>query len=171
MKKTILLIPLLLAAAINIRAQGVGPATINAVGNSAIIGSSEFDWSIGEMTMVSTVTAGSIIITQGVLQQSDISVGVPNYSPIARQLKVFPNPASTVVNLQYSTQTAGTLFYKLMDLNGKIISRQTINVKEGATTEQINVSALACATYMLEVTVNTGNAQPENISYKIQKIK
>jgi len=171
MKRTILLIPLALAVSVNIRAQSIGPATLNVTGGTTVIGSNEYDWSVGEMTMISTFTATGIIVTQGVLQPAESASGVANVSLLSKQLQVFPNPATSVVNVQYSSQVQGTLTYRLMDVAGKVIAERAMTVSPGTTTEQVNVSELACATYMLEVTVNAGNATPESISYKIQKLK
>ena len=172
MKKSILLIPLVMAATISIRAQSIGPSTLNAAGGSAVIGSNEFDWSVGEMTMVSTFTTPGIIVTQGVLQPYDPpSLGAGNTSLLTTHLQVFPNPATSEVNLEYSSASAGTLNYRLMDIAGKIIFNQTIKVNQGTTLRKIDVSGLACATYMLEVVVNPENTSSQTASYKIQKLK
>jgi hypothetical protein len=171
MKRAILLIPLALAAIGSAHAQSTGPGTMNATGSTVVAGGNEFDWSVGEMTMVSTITSASIVVTQGVLQPADAGPsGVKNTSLLATQLQVFPNPATSLVNIQYSSQDAGTLTYKLTDMQSKVINTQTIKVAQGTTLEKVNVSELACATYMLEVTVISGNASPETISYKIQKL-
>ena len=171
MKKVVLLIPLTLIGATLVRAQSVGPATVNAAGNSKVIGSNQFDWSVGEMSIVSTFSTPGIVITQGVLQPSETDhTGVP-VTTLNKQLQVFPNPASSVVNLEYDAQSAGILTYDLMDITGKIITKKVVKVKPGTTTEQISVSDLACATYMLKVSVSSNNAAPEIVSYKIEKLK
>ena|ERR1700733_7919131 len=170
MKKEILLIPLLLTVSFGVRAQSISPATLNATGGTATISGTEFDWSVGEMTMVSTFINANIIVTQGVLQPTPSATSVPNNSLISTQLEVFPNPATSVVNLRYSSQANGSLTYQLMDETGRVITRHKIVFAPGTTVEQISISELACATYMLEVTVNAGNTAPENISYKIQKL-
>jgi hypothetical protein len=172
MKRPILLIPLFIIVAINTYGQSVGPATLNAAGGTAPIGSNEFDWSVGEMTMVSTFSiTGVITVTQGVLQPAEVTEGVVNTSKLQDQLQVFPNPASSEVNLKYSSSVQGTLAYKLMDVAGKTIKTQTIAISPGTISEQVNVSELACATYMLEVIINPENAVSEKASYKIQKLK
>jgi type IX secretion system substrate protein len=171
MKKVYLLVPVALAASLCVQAQSIGPSTLNSVGNSAPIGGNVFDWSVGEMTMVSTFTTSSIIITQGLLQPAHIAAeNVGNVQPLSG-LKVFPNPASSVVNIQYVSPGQGTLSFRLVDLAGKVISNQTAAVTGGTNLETVNVTDLACATYMLEVTVNNGNASSESTSYKIQKLK
>ena len=170
MKRAILLIPLALVAVTNVWGQSIGPSTLNAAGGTAVIGTNEFDWSVGEMTMVSTFSSSSIIVTQGVLQPAESTVGVPNITSLTKQLKVFPNPASSVVNIEYTSAANGTLAYRLLDMNGKVVSKQKVNTTNGTTTTQINLQEVACASYMLEVTVNP-DTKAESISYKIQKIK
>ncbi len=169
MKKRILLIPLALAALTGVQAQSIGPSTLNATGGSKVIGSQEFEWSVGEMTMVSTFTGSSVIVTQGVLQPSADRTAVPNAPGLSSQLQVFPNPATSVVNFRYTSASEGTLNYRLIDMTGKVIISQSMNVKQGANEQQVDLTSLACATYFLEITMNTSGS--ETISYKVQKIK
>ena len=171
MKKSFLLIPFVLAASFAVKGQSVGPSIINAAGNHKNIAGNEFEWSVGEMTLVSTFTTPGIVVTQGTLQPSDIDhTGVP-VNRLATQLKVFPNPATSVVNVEYTSQVSGTLSYDMLDVNGKVVAQQTMDVKPGTVTGQVNVSQLACATYMLRVTLNPENAAAETTTYKIQKLK
>ncbi len=171
MKKTILLIPLAMAATFGLHAQSIGPSTLNAAGGSAIIGSNEFDWSVGEMTMVSTFTASNVIITQGLLQPTEDKTSVPNTTPLLSHFQVFPNPASSLVNLQYTSAGPGTLAYRLLDLTGKVVLSHEMAVRQGANNEQIDLTNYACASYFLEVTIHSGSVKPEVTTYKIQKIK
>jgi len=169
MKKTVLLIPLALVALTGAHAQSVGPATLNVTGGSKVIGTQEFDWSVGEMTMVSTFTASNVIVTQGVLQPSADRTSVPNTQGLTSHLQVFPNPASSLVSFRYTSATEGTLDYRLIDMTGKVISSQTIAVMQGTNEQQVDLTRLACASYFLEITTHTPGT--ETISYKVQKIK
>ena len=171
MKKTALLFGLCLSAFSNTHAQSIGPATLNAAGGTAVIGANELDWSVGEMTMVSTFTATGIVVTQGLLQPDDyLNEGVVAHSLLANQILVFPNPATSVVNIQYTSSITGLLEYRLLDVAGQVISTQSVPVVPGVTAAQLNVSALACASYMLQVTVNAENSTPQTMTYKIQKL-
>jgi hypothetical protein len=76
-----------------------------------------------------------------------------------------------VVNLQYSSSGGGTLSYRLMDINSRVISVNSANVQVGTTKEQINVSKLAAATYMLEVTFRSETNEEQTTTYKIQKLQ
>jgi hypothetical protein len=152
-------------------AQSITPSILNAAGGTSSIGSVIIDYSIGEMALVNTYSVDTLVVTQGLLQ-NDISIpaSVPN-TALAQHLKVYPNPASSVVNIQYTSAGDGTLSYRLMDMAGKEISKSSTEVSAGTTKQQINVSGLAVASYMLEVTCNTGDNNQQTTSYKIQKLK
>src|SRR4051812_41395359 len=128
MKKIISVIPLLIVVLTGVKAQSITPSTINATGGHTNLGGTEFEWSVGEMAMVSTFSASGIIVTQGLLQPAEAMVGVPTTSLTAKNLHVFPNPASDVVNLQYTSATNGILSCRLYDMTGKEISNQKIGV-------------------------------------------
>lgn len=131
-----------------------------------------YDWSVGEVTMVSTFSDGGTTLTQGLLQ-NEIAIepsGVAN-EHLAANLKIYPNPASTEVNIQFTSAAEGKLIYRLLDLNGKIITSGSANVNAGTSTQQVNVTGLAAATYMLQVSFKTGDNAEESTSYKIEKIK
>jgi len=171
MKKMILIIPLFVIGAVGAHAQSVGPATLNAAGGTTIISSNEFDWSVGEMTMITTLSTPSVIVTQGVLQPAEITLGVATASSLKDQLHVFPNPATSLVNLQYSAASEGVLTYHLMDVGGRVVASKAMTLKKGANLNQVDLSNLAAATYLLEVTVTGSDGATNNISYKIDKLK
>ena len=171
MKKIALLIFSCIAASIGAHAQSIGPATMNASGGSSVVAGNEFEWSIGEMALVSTFSSASIVVTQGVLQPADKSTKVADDHELQQQLKVFPNPATSIVNLQYTSNTRGALSYRLLDMSGKTVNTTTIDIAPGSNNGQVDVSALACATYMLDVTLDSGAGKTEHATFKIQKLK
>jgi hypothetical protein len=152
-------------------AQSIGPSTLNATGGSNTIGGNICDWSIGEMTMVSTFSGSSNILTQGVLQNEImINEGIGN-TTLAERIQVFPNPASSMINLRFNAVTDGALGYRLMDMAGRIVTVNNADVKQGILTEQINVSNLADAVYTLEVYFTAANNATQQTTYKIEKTK
>ncbi len=170
MKTTILSIPLALCVLGGAKAQSIGPATLNAAGNSGTISGAQFDWSVGEMTMVSTLSNPNIVVTQGVLQTWETPTGVAEIK-MPGALHVFPNPATDVVNLQYTSPVDGMLSCKLLDMTGRKISVTQIAVMNGQAAGEIDIRALAAATYMLEVIMTPANGTPTATSYKIQKLQ
>jgi len=171
MKKMTFLLMICLFPVAFANAQSTGPATLNASGGTTSIAGNDFEWSIGEMTMVSTFSSSSITVTQGVLQPAAVSDGVKNVNSLEKSLHVFPNPASTYVELQYSSSSGGRLSYKLTDMLGRVARTGTAKVAGGTLELQVEVTELAAATYLLEVTVENENGAVEATSYKIDKIK
>ena len=157
-------------ALVNTYAQNLAPTTLNATGGSVVIGSKEFDWSVGEMTMVSTCSASSVVITQGVLQPYQLTTGIVNATQI-NGLQVFPNPAATVLNIRYTSSSSGTLTCRLFDMAGRMVLTHTVDVIPGITASQLNVSDLAVAQYLLEVTVDHSEGATETNAYTIQKLQ
>ena len=171
MKKQLLVtaVVAMLGATHYAHAQAIGPSTLNAAGGSGTIGSNSFDWSVGELALVSTFSSTGIVVTQGVLQPADEPLDVAQVRSIAG-LQVYPNPASDVVNIEYAAPADGSLTYSLMDVAGKLIERNTISSKQGLASTKVNVAALPNATYMLQVTCNNEATGKQATSFKIQKV-
>lgn len=168
MKKQVLVLFWTIVAAVAAHAQSIGPSTLNAAGGGGNISGNSFDYSIGEMTVVSTYTSPSLVVTQGVLQPPDgPSAVVIEDLP---GLNVYPNPASTVVNISYQATVSSKLTYTLLDMSGKTITRNTQDVDPGNFATQVSVSQLPAATYMLQVILQDGN-NTRTSSYKIQKLQ
>jgi hypothetical protein len=151
-----------------------GQSILNATGNTRTIGTTDFDWSVGEVALVSTFYGPpdkNIIITQGLLQNELSTPEKAANTELTRNLLVYPNPASSEVNLQYTAMTEGKLTYRLMDMAGKMIVQHSDDVKPGATMEHIDISKVAAATYMLEVSFRDNNTAAATTSYKIEKLK
>src|SRR5437016_6012346 len=98
MKRHVLWMLLVLAGAIHIRAQSIAPGTLNAAGGGGTVAGNKFDWSVGEMTMVSTFTGSGVIVTQGVLQPYHYVPTAVSDPHFADELQVFPNPATSAIN-------------------------------------------------------------------------
>ncbi len=169
MKKMIFSIPVIAAFAITANAQSIGPATLNATGGTAVIGANEFDWSVGEMVMVNTFSTSSVVVTQGVLQPAASSTTRVDETDWPARLSVYPNPASSVVNIHCASVQPSSFTYKLMDMTGKTLLTGKSTAKNGKPEEQLNIATLACATYMLAITVNTEH-ETKTITYKIEKL-
>jgi len=168
MSKRIILFSAVVAFMVpTVRGQSIWPSTLNATGGSATLGGNTYEYSVGEMTLVSTFVTSTVVVTQGILQPEGGVTAVTDHT-FGEHLQVFPNPSSSYVNVQYVAAASGELTMRLLDITGKLISEDRMTVKQGINTRQIDVSNLAAATYMLQVTTD----QPgEQASYKIQKLQ
>lgn len=155
------------------RGQSIWPSTLNATGGSGIIGGNVYDYSIGEIALVNTFTTASIIVTQGLLQTDlhDGTNAVAATSKVVSQLQVFPNPSKALVNVQFNAACSGKMNLALRDITGRLILQQKVDVLPGSNLQQVDISSLAAAIYMLEVAITPAEGIAETSSYKIQKLQ
>jgi hypothetical protein len=65
--------------------------------------------------------------------------------------KVFPNPATTELNVVITSPRAEKLTVVVTDLRGKVVMQTSTNVVLGENQQQLNVAKLAGGTYMVKV--------------------
>jgi hypothetical protein len=144
-------------------------STINASGGGGAIGSNTYDYSIGEMTLVSTETSSAIIITQGLLQpEAKFATSTKDLIISQDQLSIYPNPTAAVVNIQPQFTMAGTIQINLLDAMGKTIIRKEYRLSSGKEKQQIDISGFAIGNYLLNVNYTNNKTTLKN-TYKIQK--
>ncbi len=154
----------------NVKAQSITPSVINASGYSGTISGQVFDWSIGEMTLVSTYTGSTLIVTQGLLQPYMLSSKIEN-SQKNNLIHVFPNPTNSIININFDNAIKGELTYRLQNMEGKSLIFKTIPNVQTISNEQINIESLPDATYLLTINYGIEDTTQETVTYKIQKIK
>lgn len=78
-----------------------------------------------------------------------------------KSLKVYPNPARDVLNISFGT-TLQQVRFDIFDVNGRLI--KTVEHKDAAQTQQINIESLPSGTYILIV-----NSGKDSTSHKFIK--
>jgi len=152
-------------------AQSISPSTLNAAGGTGLVGTEHIDWSAAEMALVSTDTGGTgIIVTQGVLQPAPIATGVQEQQLIFDYVQVYPNPASTILNIKCNFPAAGKMTYQLVDVAGRLMISHQADVIAGVQLQQLSVAQLTPGEYMLEVSYQSNEQQPATAVFKIQKL-
>lgn len=142
-------------------------STLNAAGGGATIGGNSYDYSVGEMAVVSTASTATLVVTQGLLQPQPATPDATSNLIISEnQLSIYPNPTTAILNLQPQFTTGGILSIQLVDMNGRMIQKKEIKLANGSETQKLDISSYATGNYLL-------NVQFENHrnTYKIQKIK
>lgn len=157
-------------SAIPTSAQTYTPATLNVAGGSNTINGQEFEYSIGEMVLVHTASAGNIVVTQGVLQPADIETGLSNNILDEGELSVYPNPFDDLINIDIDLPSTGTLLLKVYDLEGKLITQKQVAILSGKENIRLSLEQLASGNYVLNAIFETG-AEFYYQSFKLQKIK
>jgi hypothetical protein len=150
--------------------------TLNVAGNSAKINGMSFEYSIGEMTIVSTERNANLIVTQGFLQPSiqtdkpQTSPGANNLTDFSDQIKVYPNPTQNILFVEtYETQI-GNYSYQLFDGVGKIVLSQSGQTVIGLNKFSLDLHSFAGGNYHLMLRKLGPSGEAENYSYKIQKL-
>ena len=157
-----LLLTVFLPASIN------GQEVINSAGGSHSFSGGVYEYSIGEMTVISTERNDDLIVTQGLLQVEDVSLGVPEDSFLIQDLTVYPNPTKGMLHIKPSLGKSGELSLKLYDLLGKLVLDRNFYLQTGKEEQELDLSFLSEATYMLNVEFLHGRERYFN-SYKILK--
>jgi len=123
-----------------------GQTSVVASGGSVSNNSGSISYSIGQVAYQSvTNTSGSV--SQGVQQAYVISTLNLEEKTFNFTLNAFPNPTTENLNLRVGNYKQEKLAYKLIDLEGKVISEAPMLSEE--TT--IDMKQLPVATYFVEV--------------------
>ena len=123
-----------------------GQTSMNASGGGASNPSGSISYSIGQVTYQSASnTSGSV--SQGVQHAFEISTLSLEENSLHLSLMAYPNPTQELLNLSVGNYSQEKLAYKLVDLEGKVISEASMHSEE--TT--IDMKQLPVATYFVEV--------------------
>lgn len=150
--------------------------TFNAASSSVMVNGNIFDYSIGEMTLVSTIRNPNLIVTQGFLQP--FMIGSNKYADsILNEMsvwyiepKVYPNPTQRELTIETNEEIAGEYKIQLFDATGKIILSQSNLSKKGINTVKIDLRNYVSGSYFLILQTNNQKDNTEHYSFKIQKI-
>jgi len=117
-------------------------------------GGLSISWTLGE-TIIPTFTAydinGNPVLTLSHGFQSQIMiVTVVENLKILVTVKVFPNPTSEVVNIQFEEPVDGEIVLSLIDSNGKLVKRDRVEAE--MVEKQINLQDLPTGIYYLKLT-------------------
>jgi len=123
-----------------------GQSSVNVSGGSVSNTSGSISYSIGQVAYQSVSnTSGSV--SQGVQHAFEISTLSLEENKFNFTLNAFPNPTTENLNLRVGNYKQEKLAYKLIDLEGKVISEASMHSEE--TT--IEMKQLPVATYFVEV--------------------
>ena len=147
---------------------------INVSSHSATINGLKFDYSIGEMTLVTTERNANLIVTQGLLQPIGSGSGAtanPGNTSIALNdaIKVYPNPTENILFVESIENADADISYQLFDATGKIVLSEKISWKAGPNKFSLDLKNYAAGAYYLMIRKPNAQGNMENFSYKIQK--
>ena len=110
------------------------------------------EFCIGE-TVVTTLEAANIVVTQGFKQPYTIAIITGNENTVqAFETKVWPNPAINEVNLSIKNAPEGEYVFELFDASGRRVIVQNAYAEGQETlTGQIHFEGLAAGPYVLSI--------------------
>src|SRR5262245_35261334 len=156
--------------------QSVTPSVTNAAGGVSERGGYQFEWSVGEMSLVNQMESmpNLFVVTNGFLQPYISNPGFNNLDNQfgADELKVFPTPASSYVEIDLFTKQQGRLKIGLYNAIGQKVYSTELQSFGVDLIKRIPVSGFVSGTYLLHIELE---ADPNYVSkkgvYKIIKIR
>lgn len=143
---------------------------MNACGGNAVSGGNTYEWSVAEMTLVSTFDGGNIRVTQGVLQPAQQTSGIQENGTLpAGALSVYPVPATDLLYLKPDFGKAGKLYWELIDVQGRQIASRSAQLAQGNETQSLDMATLPAANYFLRIRFESAQGTV-TASYKVQKV-
>lgn len=89
---------------------------------------------------------------------SSVTTSIIKTTDISNNVNVYPNPATTAVNLGLGNGFLGTTIIRVFDVTGNEVLSKTIEKAAGFSNENFDVSNLANGTYIVKVTNNNRTA-------------
>ena len=128
----------------------IAQQSVNSSGGNGTGLGGNFSFSVGQIDCVSADGVNGSI-TQGVQQPFEIMVlGSNIFSTINLEMKAYPNPTTTNLNLKIINYAIENLDYLLFNISGRMISQQKITSEE--TT--ISMENLSEGNYIMQVSAN-----------------
>lgn len=123
---------------------------IASAGGYNVNGGLSISWTLGE-TIIPTFKSqdGTLVLTHGFQQQLIITT-VEEKLDVLVNIKVYPNPASDVVNIQFEAAVDEQIILTVLDSSGKLVKRDLIEV--ALTEKQVNMQDLPAGIYYLRLT-------------------
>ncbi|MDP4283469.1 MAG: T9SS type A sorting domain-containing protein [Bacteroidota bacterium] len=81
-----------------------------------------------------------------------------NFEGIPSSLSIYPNPASSILNVKITSNKSEKILLKISDASGKSIITTGISVNDGITQALLNVEKSPAGVYYLNAEIN-GNSE------------
>lgn len=150
--------------------QTIRPSVLNVTGGTSGDPNSyyRFDWSIGEMTMIETLTPanGMFMLTHGILQPLSELVGNSNLSLIFApgEFRLFPNPTVGRFELDFFVRESGFIRLQLSDANGKVMEVREREYSNASRIAYFDLTRYPSGTYFVIATLYPSRLRVDNKS-------
>ncbi len=144
-----LLIAIMLLFSLAAMSQSIKQQVIASAGGYNYNGGISISWTLGE-TIIPTFTSsdGTLILTHG-FQQKLIITAIEENMNFEVKVKIYPNPATEIINIQFDAATDKEILLYLLDGNGKLV--KTDRIEESSVEKNINVEDLPSGLYFMKM--------------------
>lgn len=143
-----------------IHSQSIDSDVVSASGQTFINNDVQLSFTVGEL-VINTEERENIVLTQGIHQSSLIVTKLDALVDIDFDIKIYPNPVISRLNIDISKSELSLLQYKLFDMNGVLITSDIIH-HQNSTIDFLNYKA---GIYILSIYNEEGDILE---SYKLQ---
>lgn len=154
--------------------QAISLSVINSSGGYVKTGYYQFEWNVGEMALTDEMhTSSNLIVTNGFLQSYLLNPGTTNSSLQfgKDEIKVFPNPATSYIEINFFTKQKGLLKIEMMNAVGQKIYLHELNGYGIDLIHKIPVNHLKGGVYLIYITLKPDEGSlPKQGVYKIIKV-
>ena len=149
-------------------------SVINSSGGSSHQGYYQFEWSVGELALINQMTdvGKTLLVTNGFIQPYILYPGRNNSSRDfdADEIRIFPNPATEYVEINFFTKQKGKITVHFYDASGKRVFTRELTSNGVDLVERIPVTKLPQGIYVLNIVLYpTEGSVSKQSAYKIIK--
>jgi hypothetical protein len=130
----------------------------------------DYEWSVGELSMIETFTTGGNIYTQGVLQPfTEYSTRWPQTVLfLNNEIKIFPNATTGYFEVNFLFRIPGIINIQLLDQTSRTLLARSIKYDGNGSIEKFNIGGLPSAIYKLLIT-HTPNDPNGNGNFSVRR--
>jgi len=141
----------------------VNQEVIASSGGYNVNGNISLSWTLGE-TIIPTLNSqdGSLTLSHGFQQKLLVTAIEETFSDLVK-IKVFPNPASDAINIQFDAPVDDVIIVDILDTQGRLL--MTDKIEPSSLEKQINLQDLPGGIYFFRLS----NDKNRNV-YKVVKL-
>ena len=139
------------------------PFVINIAGGFATSGNVRIDWSVGELCLIDSYNKTNVILENGFLHPGTERPGNNSNNFFARgDIMIFPNPAYSFTEINFTVQQPGVINMKVIDVLGKQVLSKQFNYNGVGHIEKLDVQRYPSGTYFIHLLLTPADAtQPQ----------
>lgn len=113
-----------------------------------------------------TPVAGSYLWVDGLAFNGTVPSGVVTVKGDANPTVLYPNPASSVLNIYYYSLYGGSVKMNVHDMSGRLLQQNNSTITAGENNIPVNTAALPHGNYILRISDDFGGVEEKEFSIK-----